>query len=218
MKHWVFDLDGTLVDSHTIYFTSLQQVFAQLGAEFTQEDKNEVLRISSKDRESFFQKRLGIQHARRASALLMTRIQEDHRKIQPFAGVRELLDILQKSQAKIAVWTARELDSAQYTLEHTGLNKYISLCVSGSCVQQCKPHPEGLLRIAKHFACEPAVIHMVGDHDNDMNAAKACGAMALRAQWLHTAEAKADCSISDWQFSEVHTLIDWIQKVCIKES
>jgi phosphoglycolate phosphatase-like HAD superfamily hydrolase len=34
MRHWVFDLDGTLVDSFSHYFDAMGEVFAAHGASF----------------------------------------------------------------------------------------------------------------------------------------------------------------------------------------
>jgi len=209
MKHWVFDLDGTLIDSHSAYFDSLQYVFVRHGLDLSEDDKKEVLRIAVKDRRSFFSRKLGTDRVDGALEMLETRLLDDHKKIKPFDGIPEVLKKLRSNNVKLAIWTAREMDSAVEALNHTGLNEYFSFYMSGSCVSNCKPDPEGLIRIAKQFECDPTAISMVGDHDNDMLAANACGARAIRALW-HNPSAVSDCKISDFQFRQVESFRDWV--------
>jgi len=209
MKYWVFDLDGTLVDSHSAYFSSLSYVLEKHGAQLTDADKEEVLRISSKDRPAFWIKKVGAQSVESATTMLNARVAEDHARLQPFAGVHDVLSALKSQGAKIAVWTARELESAVKVLEKTGLQKYFSFCVSGTCVSNCKPNPEGLLKIARQFECDPSEVILVGDHDNDMLAARACGAKSIRALW-NNPEAALKCTISDLQFDKVGSFKAWM--------
>ena len=209
MKYWVFDLDGTLVDSHSVYFDSLQFVLEPYGANLTFEDKKEVLRIASKDRKTFLAKKIGQENADKALADLGLRLAQDPGLIKPFPGIPELLSQLQKNQAKIGVWTARDLDSATHVLKHTGLDEFSEFCVSSSCVVNCKPDPEGLIKMAMNFGCASSDVIMVGDHDNDMLAAKAGSARGIRAFWNNP--VLEVCSLSERQFRQVSSLSAWIQ-------
>lgn len=211
MKYCVFDLDGTIVDSHSVYFTLLQEVFSHHNITMTEEDKKELLRISSKDRNSFFIRRLGEHNLVSANRLMREKMAQVHSNIQPFQGIVEVLQNLYEQEVKIALWTARERDSAENALELTNLAQYFSYLVSGSCVSRCKPDPEGLYKISRHFGCSPSELHMVGDHENDMNAARACGAIALRASW-HNPEQVDTCTISNQQFHSIEVFQQWVSQ------
>lgn len=210
MKHWVFDLDGTLVDSHHVYFNSLREVFGSFGADFSVEDEKEVLRISGKEREIYLARKVGRNAVQPAMNMFMARLQDDLKLVRPFAGVVSLLESLAAKGTQLAVWTARDLYSAKLVLEETGLGKYFSSIVSSNCISQCKPAPEGLMEIASRFQCDSKSLTMVGDHDNDIMAAKACGAKAIRVFW-HDPKSAYECKLADWQFSEVATLAQWIE-------
>lgn len=212
MKYWVFDLDGTLVDSHSSYFECLGETFKTFGGKLTDEDKAEVLRISSKDREFFLGQRLGIHQASAALADLERRLMEERVRTPAFEGVMEILKTLNNQNFKMAVWTARDMASAQLTLKSSGLHAYFSAFMSGSCVNQCKPHPEGLVRLSQVFGCEPTDMIMVGDHDNDMKAAKAFGAKAVRVQW-HDPKAPLVCKLADWHFKDARSMFTWVNQV-----
>ncbi len=209
MKNWVFDLDGTLVDSHKPYFYSLSEVLKSYGAVLTKDDEQEVLRISAKERPTFFARKVGALKGPVASKQMEARMATDHLHTEVFSGVFELLNELKSKNTNIAVWTAREKSSAVQLLEHTGLDEYISLCVGSTCVEKCKPNPEGLLKVAKYFNCQPIDMHMVGDHDNDMLAARTAGAKGLRCYW-HDNSVAVNCMIADQRFNRVCDMISWI--------
>ena len=208
MKHWVFDLDGTLVDSHSVYFDSLRKILKTYEVDLSDSDKAEVLRIAVKDRPVFFEKKLGTRYAAEALRAFELCLLSDDQKISEFSGIPALLEKLKLQKCKIGLWTAREMPSAKRVLKHTNLDPFFDFHMSGSCVSVCKPSPEGLIRIAEEFKCETNALTMVGDHDNDMFAAKACGARAIRAVWNDPNLSK--CVISDFKFSEVESLTSWI--------
>lgn len=209
MKHWVFDLDGTLLDSHAVYFDSLKLVLEAHGAELFAEDKEEVLRIAARERCAFLEKKVGAKHLSSTLAMLGDRFRGDDTRARPFAGADSVLKLLKGQNALIAIWTAREMSGTIPVLDYTGLAPYFSHIVTGTCVSECKPSPEGLLKIAEKFQVPPSELIMVGDHDNDMRAAKACGAKGFRASW-HKSRSES-CTISHEIFHQVSDLENWIQ-------
>src|SRR4051794_2657939 len=105
MKHWVFDLDGTLVDSFSHYFQLLEEIFARFGARFGGDLRLPALTELLPE---FFEKHLGAGAVAPAIALLQEQSNEDARRIQPFGGIVPLLDHLRSEGARIAVWTNRD--------------------------------------------------------------------------------------------------------------
>jgi HAD superfamily hydrolase (TIGR01509 family) len=206
MKHWVFDLDGTLVESFSHYFLSLQAIYEELGSRFLDEHRADA---HAQMPAQFLVRHLGEKAGAEALSRLYSRSNDDARRVQPFEGVRAVVERLAARDARIAVWTARELESATLVLRHTGLDRFVEACVSGSCVTRPKPHPEGLLKIIERFGCAPSEVTVVGDHLNDVLGAKAAGARAVRASW-HVYGHVDDCSHSDHQFRHIADFSAWI--------
>ena len=189
-NHWIFDLDGTLVDSFKYYIDFLDQKFFEKGLLL---EKDEITRSLGLPAHRFLEEKLGVLDAKIALKELKERSVEDTRNIKPFDGIASLLTQLKSTEKKLAVWTSRESQSAQAILHSSGLEPYFSLLVAASCVAEHKPHTEGLKKISEHFGVsDPSTMVMVGDHDFDMLAAKKFGAYGIRASW-HRYEPKLEC-------------------------
>jgi pyrophosphatase PpaX len=207
MKHWVFDLDGTLVDSFERYFDTLTEIFAAYGASFAPELRRAAL-TDPLDQLFALHLGLGREALPEVFARLQARCNGDARFIRPFTGFDGLLSKLRDGGARVAVWTNRDFESASLILEHSGLKRLTDGMVSGTCVTDRKPHPEGLLRLIDQFGCHPSEVTMVGDHEHDVTAAKAVGARAVRASW-HPYWAEVACSMADAQFRSVADFEAW---------
>lgn len=205
MTHWVFDLDGTLVDSFSHYFEALDVVFREHGSRFAPELRQAAL---TEPLDRFFVQHLGEHSLSPAFDRLQALSNEDARRIRAFDGLESVIQKLLARGARVAVWTNRDLISASLILKHSGLSRLTEACVSGTCVAQRKPHPEGLLRLIERFGCDPGDVTMVGDHEHDVNAAKTVGARAVRASW-HSYWDEAPCSSSDAQFRSIADFGQW---------
>ena len=205
MRHWVFDLDGTLVDSFGAYFDAMEEIFAAHGATFGADQR---LAAITEPLDGYFARRLGPANLPRAFELLQKRSVEDAARIRPFEGLPGMLERLRGQGARLAVWTNRDLESARLILRHSGLEPLLEDCVSGTCVVRRKPHPEGLLRLIDRFECRPQEVTMVGDHDHDVTAARQAGARAVRASW-HSYWEEPACATADAQFRSTGEFAEW---------
>lgn len=211
MKYWVFDLDGTLVDSLTVHFQILEKVFSKFGMPFSKDDHHDVLKVTAKTLPNYFESRLGAENVESSMEFFRELTSKALKSIKPFDGIEELLKTLRSQGFHLAVWTARDLDATTEILKYTGLDSYFSICVSGCCTTQGKPHPEGLQKIAEHFKSAASEMVMVGDFDSDMLGAQAFGIKAVRVLWHPTVEKKK-CDIANWQFEEVSQFREWAKQ------
>ncbi len=205
-KYWVFDLDGTLVDSISHYFNTLRGLFTHFNVPFTEKDLQKSLTMNSRHYLSHYLVPEQIEYAVKE---VQRQSEDDSKHIQTFAGVKNLLDHLKTQGAKLAVWTGRDLTSASMILKHTELHSYFDLCVGGTCVANHKPHPEGLHRIIKHWDCDPKSVVMVGDHDVDMLGSKESNTYAIRVSWNQA--TPPNCNISDLHFRNVEQFEKWLR-------
>jgi phosphoglycolate phosphatase-like HAD superfamily hydrolase/predicted metalloenzyme YecM len=178
IQHVVFDLDGTLVDSHASVVDTNRRVFSEiLGTPFTYE---ETLARFSTDFLSLCA-RFGVNDdAGRAQVVkLWGRYIQDFEP-RLFKGARELLEALQAANVTCHIWTARDEESTRKILAHEGIAAHFETLSFGGA--QCsKPDPASLRLDRERLA--PGTVLMIGDSVTDMRGARALGAFRAAALW-----------------------------------
>ena len=210
MKNWVFDLDGTLVDTLDQYSEKLKRVFAYFEIPVT----DEVLARARNafDARKFFSYYLDAADIDRAYQLLQKFSLELAPKAKLFEGVWDLLNFLQSQNVQLSLWTGRDETSTRRILQNCGLDPFFNTCVTGTCVDKKKPDPEGLQKVLELTHAHHADTIMVGDHLFDIQGAKALGIKALSVSWREELTADSNhplVGLSDGHFYNTSELITW---------
>lgn len=203
MTYWVFDLDGTMVDSFAPYFSFLEEY---LQTPLDHEKKRHYI---AKHPLIALQEKMSEAAAQSALQELVDRNKREVADIPVFAGIRSAVDHLRANQRRISVWTSRDYETAKILLDHTGLSQVIDHLVAGDQVTHRKPHPEGMLKIQELYKCQTHELVMIGDHEHDMQAAKALGIKAVRASW-HEHWQHESCTLADHQFYKHTDFHNWV--------
>lgn len=90
-----------------------------------------------------------------------------------FPGVREGLAELKRQGYRMAVVTNKHSRFTVPLLEQLGVTAYLDYIGCGDQFEHRKPHPEPLLKTAQRFGFAPEECLMVGDSENDVEAARA---------------------------------------------
>ncbi len=205
MKTWVFDLDGTLVDSFRHYYELLEDLVRR---PITDEEKKSVVAQAPLD---FLSQNFGVDRVEELMRQVHHQGLKDAETIVAYPGAAELLTSLQESGRQVAIFTNRDRESATLILKHSGLSKLVNYVVTGSCVTVKKPSAEGLHQIQKKFLGTPDQFVMIGDHDCDMQAAKSFGAIGIRASW-HKYWLDSECALAQKQFFEFEDFTSWARQ------
>lgn len=208
LKHWVFDLDGTLINSCGLYDESIAQILRHYDQPVTTAILAESQNYFVPD--DFFRLYLPESEIAPAVAMLMRLSHEQVERITAFPGMLELVGDLHARGVQLSIWTGRELDTSVRVLENLGFNKYINLLVTRSCVVHTKPAPEGLLKILKTSKHQGDDVVMIGDHAYDMAGARACGVCAISVSWEDKAPRPHPlATLSDQHFYNVKDFSEW---------
>ncbi len=97
------------------------------------------------------------------------------RKSQPFPGVVEGLQKLQRMGFRLACVTNKAEQFTLPLLRDTGLLSYFDIVLSGDSLPKRKPDPLPLLHAANALGVEPSELLLIGDSLNDTQAARAAG-------------------------------------------
>ena len=179
---WLFDFDGTLVDSERLILASFRHATSTvLGAT----PSDEVLRAG-----------IGLTLEQQAHELAGDRAQElfdvyvEHNRayhsqlLRTFDGVPEMIQRLRRRGARLGVVTAKIRPTMELGFEHVPLDReWFEVLIAKEDTRLHKPHPEPLLLALELMgaAAEDAVF--VGDSPFDIRAAHAAGITAAAAAW-----------------------------------
>ncbi|HTT10689.1 MAG TPA: HAD family hydrolase [Burkholderiaceae bacterium] len=181
--HFLFDLDGTLIDSvyqHVLAWKRaldaegielavwrIHRKIGMSGGLFT----HQLLRETGLDIDEVLVQRLRERHARA--------IQEQAASIRPLPGARELLAALSRAGIAWAIATSGRIETAAAGLASLGVDPASTPVVTRDQVKYAKPDPDLFLAANERLGgrIENAVV--VGDSIWDMLAASRCRALGV---------------------------------------
>jgi len=182
MTAFVFDLDGTLVDSVYQHVLAWREALEKTGIELA------VWRIH---------RRIGMSGGLLVNALLRetghqvtveeaTQIQQIHEQayarqvaqVRPLPGARELLAYLSKTGVPWAIATSGRLESACPTLRLLGIGSEVTV-ITRDQVAHAKPDPDLFLAAAARLGVEISDSVVVGDSVWDLLAARRARALGV---------------------------------------
>jgi HAD superfamily hydrolase (TIGR01549 family) len=205
--HWVFDLDGTVINSSNYYETSIQEILRGFGHVPSAEDIQRAYRFFN-PADYFATIFSDADRVAEAVQKLVELNLASATRIRAFAGIKDLLEYLRAKEIRLSAWTGRDLASAQVILKANGLTEYFSNCVSRTCVPQNKPSPDGLLKILQESKHQSHDVLMVGDHEYDMQGARSAAVDAISVGWDEKFDPKVK-ALSDQHFDHIDALKSW---------
>jgi HAD superfamily hydrolase (TIGR01509 family) len=180
---FLFDLDGTLVDSVYQHVLAWKEALDSEGIELS------VWRIHRKIGMSggLFTHQLlretggqisseRVEHLRRKHAEAYRRL---HAQVYPLPGARALLEALDASGTKWAIATSGRMETAAVNLQALGVDPAKSVVVTRDDVKYAKPDPDLFVAAARRLGVPIEQTVVVGDSIWDMLAARRCRALGV---------------------------------------
>lgn len=178
-KTFLFDLDGTLIDSPPIIFENFKETFKKNLPEVELDYQT----LTSFLGQTLFKTFKNYTNDEK----LIEKLVNDYRKIsdqkakqlKTYNNAELTLKTLKQQGHNIGIVTSKMNGVAAKHLEITGLLPYVDLIVGYEDVVEHKPNPEGLLKAINFFKSNPIDTLYIGDHENDLIAAKKANIKAI---------------------------------------
>jgi phosphoglycolate phosphatase len=183
----VFDLDGTLVDSHRDLADSANAMLMELGAEPIPAD--EITAMVGDGAAMLVRrvlKRGGLGAADVRDALERFLARYDERLLattRPYDGMVETLEALSSQGRRLAVLTNKPHRATLRILEGLALAGLFTDVIGGDTAYGRKPDPAGLLALVANAGVPPANTVFVGDSAVDLATARAAGTAICLARY-----------------------------------
>lgn len=183
MRTYLFDLDGTLLDSIELIITSFHHTSrVHLGRELP--DSHWLAGVGTPLRDQLG--RLA-QNRTELDAMLDTyrayNLAHHDRMAKPFPGIVEVVKRLHRSGAKQALVTSKLRAGAERGLQLLGLEEELSVRICADDVECGKPHPEPVLKALDALGAPPEEAVIIGDSEHDIRAGKRAGVATAAVSW-----------------------------------
>ncbi|MBF8722877.1 HAD family hydrolase [Pseudomonas guariconensis] len=186
IRHWVFDMDGTL----TVAVHDFAAIREALGIP----PEHDILTHLAA---------LPVEEATVKHAWLLEHERDLAIASRPAAGAVELVRELAGRGCQLGILTRNARELAHVTLEAIGLADCFPVeHILGRDEAAPKPNPDGLLKIARAWDVAPSELVMVGDYRFDLDCGRAAGARTV----LVNLPDNPWPELVDWHAADCHAL------------
>ena len=175
----IIDLDGTMVDTLGDFHVALNAMLADLGAKPV--DRAFIQQTVGKGSEHLVRQTLSaVGASARSYDEAFSRYQHHYEQANGkhaavYDGVIEGLGRMQSLGLKLACLTNKPVTFARTLLALKGLAPFFTVCFGGDSFARKKPDPLPILRTCEALGAAPSQVLVIGDSENDAQAARAAG-------------------------------------------
>ena len=175
---FIWDLDGTLLDSYEAILSGIEETFAQFSIPYDKEKVREfILKFSVQDLlEKVAEKRkLDVEVLNQVRAQSLA---EKNAQVVLMPGAREVLDWTDQVGIRNFVYTHKG-DNALTILRDLGLESYFKEILTSQSVFARKPSPEAATYLLDKYQLNPDNTYYIGDRTLDVEFAQNSGIQSI---------------------------------------
>jgi len=179
---YLFDLDGTLIDSIDLILASYRHTMVAHGRD-TRDDRFWLSGLGTPLSAQF--RRVSDDPAEVAAMVetyLAYNLTNHDRLVRPYDGIAAAVATLAR-RGTLGLVTSKAHAGAERGLRLVGLDRYFPVIVGVEDVARHKPDPEPVRRAIELLAADPATTVFIGDSPHDMAAGRAAGVRTSAALW-----------------------------------
>lgn len=184
----IFDMDGVIIDSNPFHKISLRQFCEKYGYHLS--DRELIKKIYGRTNKDWIANLFGAlskeelsRYGEEKEALFREIYKND---ISALRGLPEFLGSLKEKNIPIAIGTSAPRSNVDFVLASTGLEKYFSVILDESNVEQGKPNPEIYLKVAAKLGYEPSRCIVFEDSLSGVESAQRAGAKVVGVATTHS--------------------------------
>lgn len=177
----ILDMDGTLLDTESIYVRSYMQAAAELGHDLPHDFLHALIGAPGPQFQTQVRAKLGpdFPYVPHRTRYLELRTEMLAAGITLKPGASELLDAIDFMNLPKAVATAATRENAESHLTRAGIRDRFSVVLTRDDVEHPKPKPDLFLAAAAAIGRDPADCIAIEDSVNGVRAAHAAGMITI---------------------------------------
>lgn len=209
-KAFIFDFDGTLVDSMNMWTDIDVEYLGRFGKEFSEDLQRDIEGMSTAEMCVYFRERYQIPQTNEEMICAWTEMSR-HKYLYEIGlkpGVREFLKRCRESGIPLGIATSTELDIAIPCLETHGIDSYFQTVATTTEAGAGKPDPAVFLLAAKRMGFDPRDCIAFEDIPAGILAAKAAGMRVIAVDDSFSADrAEEKRQLADRFVRDFHELL-----------
>jgi HAD superfamily hydrolase (TIGR01509 family) len=206
----LFDMDGLMIDSESVYWAAGRQIAARYGKTVKDETLGRMMGRAPLESVRLFADELGL--AESPQALLETReamvIESLRRGVPVMPGLRELLAEF-RPRLKFAVATSAPRRMADIVMEGLDLRRWFDAVQTSDGITRGKPDPEIYLKAVARIGVKPEECVVLEDSSNGALAGKLAGTYVIAVPSQYTREQ--DFSFVDHRAADLREAAEHIR-------
>ncbi len=204
----IFDMDGLLLDTETLWHESEVELFRRHGADFTHEDQMAVIGTSRAVTARYFAGRLG-RPPERGDVLVDEMVELMHQRVRGEVNARpgavELIDGLrQLDDVRLGLASNSPRFLVDEALRSSGFTNTFEAIVTSDDVEHAKPAPDIYLLACSRLGVIPSEALALEDSASGVTAAKAAGLTCIAVPMF----TETDVSAADRVIDSLETLLE----------
>ena len=208
----IFDMDGLLVNSETLWGIAANLVFEQYGFKLSPEQHITTTGLRTREFVHWWFQHFGIAQSEEPEAedaIINCVLQMVNDNCEMMPGVQHVFNLFYSLRFKIGIASSSPQSLIDLVMERSGIKQYVQGTASGQLLPYGKPHPQVYLNCAETLQSLPAHCISFEDSFYGMIAAKAarmtCVVVPDYKQYKEERWATADLKLSSLQnFSSLH--------------
>lgn len=174
----IFDLDGVLLDSESLYKQLNFELFQKLGVDITHDEYNSFIGIHAESMWGYIKEKGNMSQS--VQELIVMEREAKYQGLLnadliPNPGLMSLLEGVKESGRKLAIASSGLQKNVDVILTRLEVKDYFEAIISGDMVENGKPAPDIFLKAAAEANTAPEHCLVIEDSRNGTLAAKAAG-------------------------------------------
>ncbi|MFH1588059.1 MAG: HAD family phosphatase [Candidatus Diapherotrites archaeon] len=216
-KALIFDMDGVLADTASVYFPLMKKYLHEHSIDVTDEDIAQLVGFNFVQKVRYLNEKYGIEvnHKEFVEEVSAKARKEHFHELKEEPGAKELISELKSNKIKIALATANGDKNVEVILKAIGLSDLFDAKITTSHTTHAKPHPEVYLKALEALQLKPEECIVIEDTVIGIESAKKAGikAIAFPNQFnYHHNFSEADKMISSLKELNYLVLKDLVEK------
>lgn len=205
----IFDMDGLLVDSETVWYLAEAEMLEARGHHYTEESRMHIVGLRQDEFLAKLSEYFRLEDSVEALTAEVNKrmIELIPQLVRPQPGAVEILDYVQRSRIPCAVASSSPKVIINAIMQAQGWDEALAVRCSGEEVPRGKPAPDVYVAAARRLNIDPVDCLALEDSANGARAAVAAGMVCYAVPDLSHATMSAFAGITPYVFESLHDVL-----------